>query len=238
MKASQSIKVGDVFGTTYGGDVVVTEYKSYREITVQFLDEHKHQAVISGCRLKSGAVKNPYAKTVLGVAYIGKGAYSRSTHLEIYSRWKKIIERCYDPYKLNKDMSYVDVYVCDEWLNFQNFARWYDSKSDEQKTLDIDKDLFSGEVKVYSPSTCTFLPKEINAFLSNCGKSEGFVYSERYKRYLARPVENGERKHMLFDTKKEASQFILDLRKKRLTELANKWRAIIGDRAYEKLCEA
>lgn len=33
-----------------------------------------------------------------------------------------MLQRCYN----NKQLSYFDCEVCDEWLCFQNFAKWYE----------------------------------------------------------------------------------------------------------------
>lgn len=39
-----------------------------------------------------------------------------------------MLRRCYDPYYINKELTYIDCYVCDEWLCFQNFGKWWEVK--------------------------------------------------------------------------------------------------------------
>ena len=75
---------------------------------------------------------------------------------------------CYDENELKKEPSYIGCKVCEEWLNFQNFARWiYDNKY-ECDDLELDKDLLIKGNKIYSPNTCCLLPHEINYAISMC----------------------------------------------------------------------
>lgn len=93
------------------------------------------------------------------------------------------MRRCYD---INYPSYYVyggrGVIVCDEWYNFQNFKNWYISNYRfdlEYKgiNLQLDKDLLSKNVKIYSPNTCIFLPNKINKFLANkqCNNKSGYT---------------------------------------------------------------
>lgn len=65
--------------------------------------------------------------------------------------------------------TYVGVKVCDEWLDYQNFADWFDEqvRSGAYKSgWHLDKDVLSPKGgKVYSPDTCIFLPKDLNNIL-------------------------------------------------------------------------
>ena len=87
-----------------------------------------------------------------------------------YDIWKGILRRCYSK-EQNKDKSYKNIKVCEEWLLYSNFKKWYDknfpSELEKNWKLQIDKDLLSRKNKIYSPQTCIFLPKKINTFLSN-----------------------------------------------------------------------
>jgi hypothetical protein len=72
-----------------------------------------------------------------------------------------MIRRCYDP----KNRVYSryggnGVHVCDEWLNFQNFAPWY--KVNYVCGFKLDKDLRIVGNKKYSPHSCEFIPVEVN----------------------------------------------------------------------------
>ena len=67
-------------------------------------------------------------KKVYNIGYLGQGKYKSRENgksTKAYEVWKKMLQRCYDPYYINKYPSYIDCYVCDEWLCFQNFAKWF-----------------------------------------------------------------------------------------------------------------
>lgn len=113
----------------------------------------------SGYRLRN------LRQTICGIGYSGcedADVLSMSHH-----RWRGMIHRC-----LNHE-DYVDVEVCQEWLNYSNFRIWWDSHYYQipGEQMDLDKDLFSGEKKLYSPETCCFLPHSVNVSLAMIGKS-------------------------------------------------------------------
>lgn len=63
--------------------------------------------------------------------------------------------------RVTTNKSYKDVSICDEWLTFSNFQKWY--QKHYVKGWQLDKDL-KGH-KLYSPETCVYLPAEINQCL-------------------------------------------------------------------------
>lgn len=75
-----------------------------------------------------------------------------------YRKWKSILERTSPTYSRK---AYENVNICEKWLTFSNFKRWFDENYVEG--FAIDKDLLSTpDNKVYSPQTCCFLPRIIN----------------------------------------------------------------------------
>ena len=42
-----------------------------------------------------------------------------------YKYWCSMMERGYSYDFKNKHKNYINVYVCEEWHNFQNFAEWF-----------------------------------------------------------------------------------------------------------------
>ena len=73
-----------------------------------------------------------------------------------YNKWRDMLDRCYS----GSHAAYEGVTVCEEWHLFSNFKRWMDSQPWKGKELDKDI-LFKGN-RVYSPSTCVFVPRIIN----------------------------------------------------------------------------
>lgn len=132
----------------------IVEYKNCENVVVEFQDEYKCRKNTSYVNFQRGQVKNPYDKTACGVGYVGEGKYltkenGRSTKL--YSCWVHMLERCYYEKNQNLHQSYYGTCsVCDEWLNFQVFAKWHEEHSYKvNERLHLDKDiLFPGNKEI------------------------------------------------------------------------------------------
>lgn len=158
------IPLGKVYTNKYGNYTLV-EYRSFRDVTIEWESPN--------CRtchqfhdVQRGNVRNPLFPSILGVAYFGIGPYKALVNGETvksYSCWKAMLQRCYDEKFRHKWKSYESVSVCSDWLNYQNFARWYEQNYVEDWALD--KDVLQKNNKIYSPDTCVFVPRAINAAL-------------------------------------------------------------------------
>jgi len=86
-----------------------------------------------------------------------------------------MLQRCYDPYEINRHPTYIDVFVCEEWHNFQNYAQWREENYYEvfNEIMCLDKDILFKENKIYSPQTCIFVPKRINSLFTNRKNDRG-----------------------------------------------------------------
>lgn len=76
-----------------------------------------------------------------------------------YTYWKSMLYRTYV-----KPVSKSMVKICPEWHTFSVFREWMICQNWKNKHLD--KDLLSGEHKIYSPETCCFISKSLNAILT------------------------------------------------------------------------
>ena len=96
----------------------------------------------------------------------GIGIYDDNTPISgnvYYTKWQSMLTRCYDKAYQERQPSYKGVTVCEEWLTFSNFKHWMEQQDFEG--LQLDKDLLSFGNKVYSPSTCCFIPAKLNTIL-------------------------------------------------------------------------
>lgn len=171
-------RLGEINTSNEGYEMKIVEYNKYSDIWVEFQDKHKAKVHTEYKHFKKGGVKNPYHKSVFNVGYLGEGKYKQyvnGNQTKCYITWCNMIKRCYDPYELNRYPSYIDVYVCDEWLCFQNFAKWfyknyYDIPNDN---ICLDKDILFKNNKIYSSETCILVPKRINTLFIKCNASRG-----------------------------------------------------------------
>lgn len=154
-------------------------YRSWDDIDVEFLDEYKFiKEHTTYSNFKKGEIKNPYDKSVFDVGYIGAGKYMTRNRIlrkpeTSYETWTSMLERCY---KNEKSFpAYFGVCsVCDEWLNFQSFAEWFENnKYEVDERLHIDKDILFPGNKVYSPNMCLLVPQRINMLFLHKSNNSG-----------------------------------------------------------------
>lgn len=233
---------GQVFPTEGGTDCIVLEYKGYRDITVQFLDENRYVTKTHLRTLKRGGVKNPFDKTVYGIGFIGLGKHIPSLNgkdTKVYKLWASVICRTYHEYSLNKFPTYRDVEICDEWLCFQNFADWCFNNPFYDLGYCLDKDFLSDSNKVYSPNTCCFIPHEVNTLFlnSDCNKN-GLPtgVTERGGKYRAKIGRRGKKSDLgTYDTVEDAYKAYVEAKESYVKEVAYRWKGKIDDRVFKKL---
>ena len=214
--------IGSKHNTNEGYVVEIVDFcedSGYR--IIKFLDKYGHTSKYHMSNIKEGSISNPYHPSVSGVGYFGVGEYVSSTnrnHELYYTCWINMIKRCYD--KTNRKLynSYKNVTVCEEWHNFQVFAKWYEENYPqhiEGILFELDKDFLQIgiENKVYSPETCIFLPTSINSFLcSVSNKIEGVHYHKYNNTFIAQIYNYNRDNRYLgsFDTYEEAKSIYIN----------------------------
>ena len=208
LEKARNERLGEINKNTFGTKMKIIEYNGNSKTIVEFQDEYKHRKKCSYGQFLKGLVKNPYDKTVFGIGYLGEGKYNKKDYCEIYRIWTQILQRCYDPYKLNECPAYIDCYVCKLWHCFQNFAEWYEKNyyNCNEEKMEVDKDILIKGNKIYSPETCMIVPRRINILFVKQQRRRGkypIGVSEKYNR-------KGEKVYL------EARCSIFDENKKRI----------------------
>lgn len=162
---------GEAFQSNNFGPFVVERYKSNRNVVIRFTNTN-HIKKTTSTSIRNGTVKDPYHPSVYGVGFVGCGDHSptqKGKASKAYTTWNGMLERCYANLP-NRDLSYKDCVVCNDWHNFQNFADWFfDNYIDGYH---IDKDIARSGSKMYSPETCSFVPPLTNILEANTMKWE------------------------------------------------------------------
>lgn len=142
-------------------------------------------------------------KKIIRSDNIAEVQHSRSSEI-----WSSIVRRT------NKEGSYQKqnpTYTCSEnnFQSYQDFASWCQTKEDYWKIDDngrwwqLDKDLLIRGNKIYSPSTCIFVPQAVNTCYSNVEPDEGGLQGVRLdiktQKYVARCcVEGSTSRHIAY----------------------------------------
>ena len=130
------------------------------------------------------------------------------------------------------------VTVCDSWLNYQNFARWWEENYLGEE-YDLDKDVINKNSKQYNPENCCFLPREINTALTSRRRERGDLpIGVRIKEgaIIAQINYMGSKKHLgTFKTIEEAFQAYKKEKEKCLKEYADKYKNKLPKKVYDAL---
>lgn len=188
-------KVGEISYNKNGDKITLVEYVSSSEVYVVF-NESDERRKTTYYLFKHGSLKNKAEFGVYGVADIGVGdykIYENGKVLKRYTTWHAIAERCYSKKYKEKKNSYEGITMCEEWLNYQNFSKWYDENyyEVEGERIELDKDILVRGNKIYSPDTCIFVPSSINRAFILYGKEDRINEKiENYKDKLPTDVYN------------------------------------------------
>ncbi len=147
-----------------------------------------------------------------------------------YDAWRRMLQRCYDPqYKIDHP-TYIGVECCEDWKDYQNFAKWFYTTSNFHSGFELDKDLLVQGNKIYSPETCCFLPSEINKTLSTKGSVSTYKSQENRFTFVVFGKFIGNDKHYL-----SFAEEVVNKRNERVKKLADKWKDLLTPQAYLEL---
>ena len=122
--------------------------------------------------------------------------------------WRDMLRRCFDAAYQEKYPTYKGCKVCDEWMVFTGFLSWWEKN--KKDGYQLDKDLI-GNGKIYSPSTCVYVPPWLNSFLNDCAGAGSETHvgvfrreSGRYQANCSQTILGGPQFIGSFDTEQEA----------------------------------
>ncbi len=226
--------------------MTITRYQNVHDIDVTFedgaIEEHTRYRYF-----KNGSIVNYNIPSYLGVGYRGYGKYkTRKNNIktEEYIKWGSMLTRCYSE-KLKQRENYIDCFVCDEWLNFQNFAEWYNTNLyyvPDVDTLDLDKDIKIKGNKVYSSETCLLIPKRLNSIILNRHNDRGnecIGVSFNYKtgKYIAScNMLNSKQRYIgSYSTKKEAFNIYKKVKEHQIMIALDTYKKYLPDYIYNAI---
>lgn len=239
---------GKIFPTNYDGEVRVLEYINSKNILIEFIDTQYQKKAQLG-NLLSGLIKDysiSFMHNIEGLVYGDEVGRSK---LPEYSRWKSMLERCYDHKRHLVDPTYKDCTVSDNFKQFPYFKDWcnvqigFNSKDDKGKPFHLDKDILVKGNRQYNENVCVFVPHDINTLLSQGGHSKGElpvgVYHSATKgKYLSCLNRYGNNVKLgTFTTIEDAFKAYKQAKEAHVKEVVNKWKSMVDIRVYETLMD-
>ena len=236
--------VGKICKSKSSGDFKIVKYNNARDVQIQFLNTG-YETVAKLNHIKSGCIKDPYVQSVYAIGIIGtKYPVSEGgKDTKEYTLWKNMLQRCYSEVYKKQRPTYEGCEVSDNFKCYEYFYEWCHSQIGfDNEGWHLDKDLLIKGNKVYSETTCVFLPQEINNVLTKSASSRGehligVSWDKRDMAFISRVNKNTGKSEYLgyFKTEIEAFNAYKIAKESFIKEQASKWKDKIDDRAYNAL---
>ncbi len=236
--------VGKVCKSLNSGDFKIIKYNNAKNAEIQFLKTGYEKTVELGS-IRKGEVKDSYLPSVYGVGIVGAKYPTKVSGVltKEYILWKHMLERCYSNALKKRCPTYEGCEASDKLKSYEYFYEWCHKQIGfGVEGFELDKDLLIKGNKVYSETTCVFLPKEINSVLtkSTAKRGEyliGVYWHKTNEAFMARVNKNKGKQEFLgyFNTELEAFNAYKEAKEAFIKEQANKWKSQIDERAYNAL---
>ena len=164
-------RIGEESINYQGVIMKIIDYTNAHHVLIEFQNKYKNTSIVKYQHFKRGKIKDSFYPNVLNVGFIGN-TKSCKNGIEKYSynSWINMLTRCYSHKERYK--AYFDCHVCDEWLCYENFEKWFDENC-WLNNLRLDKDILVKGNKVYSPETCVLVTNEINVLFCKANSIRG-----------------------------------------------------------------
>lgn len=234
-------RIGEINVNRYGSTMIIEKYNGKSDIIVRFI-ETNNLVTTHYVSFKNGQVRNPYDRSLYGKGFLGEGVYKASEnniHTPQYRKWKDMLKRVFNEKYQTIQPTYFGTEIVDEWLNFQNFARWYDENfyEIEDEVIHLDKDILVKGNKLYSPETCVFAPKFINNLFTkhNALTRElpiGVYFDKWTGKYKTKCSDGATRS---FETPEDAFREYKTYKEKLIKDTANRYKNQIPSKLYKAM---
>lgn len=241
-------RTGEIGFNSFGSLMFISEYRSNKDIDVYFPHRDWTAKHVQYNNFKNKSIKCPYEPRLYNKGYVGEGKYKTRENgksTDAYKSWKGMMQRCYDVNSLIKHPTYNDCTVCDEWLNFQNFAEWYEKNYYEipEEKMALDKDILIKGNKIYSPSTCVFVPQDINSLFIKRDASRGNLpigvsYDSQSRKYITYCKKNNKNEFLgRYNTPEEAFMVYKIFKERHIKKVADTYQDLIPQSLYNAMYE-
>lgn len=225
--------------TTKSGDKYkIIEYVDHKNIKIEFENGFICNTTLT-CIIQKN-IKNLLKPSIYNKGFIGIGEYkvTENSKRELsYNKWVSMLARCYNTIYHKNHPTYIDCEVCEKWLNYQNFAKWFNENYIDG--FHLDKDVLIKDNKIYSPETCCFIPNEINILfikpkINKYNLPTGVTKS--YNKYIARINYLGKTLFLCsFSNIEDALLKYNNIKKEHNNNTVDKYKNILNEKIYTRL---
>ena len=245
-KLNEKEKVGQTKVSRDGATMKIVEYNGANDITVEFMDDLNYKVHAIYHNFQQGTIFNPGWRMMYNRGYIGVGPYEQTIDnkpTKAYDAWRRMFDRCYNAKYHEKYPTYIDCEVCEEWFNFQNFAKWFYNNYYEVdgQSIEVDKDWYVIGNKTYCPNSCCLVPNLINTCMLTHDKIKNHdmpigVMWHKNGSYVSRCSDHGKRKIIgYYNNIKDAENAYWNYKINYISRLADEYKKYIPDRLYDAM---
>ena len=244
-----SLTIGYENYNNFGSKMIIINDKGWDNVEVYFPEYNWIYKKTTRQHFLKGVIKCPYEKRYYNIGYLGEGKYKASENnksTKCYNTWNNMLKRCYDEKVHKKYPTYIGCSVCEEWHNFQNFAKWYEENyyEVEGEVMCLDKDILCKNNKIYSPSTCIFVPKSINSLFVKSDSSRGSLpigvqWDKKHNKYRIQTHINKKLTTVKrVDTIEEAFDIYKKIKEDEIKYVADDYysKGLIPKKLYDAMC--
>lgn len=163
-----------------------------------------------------------------------------------YKLWHSMINRCYSPVSHEKKPTYIGCFVSESFKHFHLFHNWVGKQIGFTTTSgsgawNLDKDILVKNNKVYSESTCVFVPQCINKLLVKCDAARGVhpvgtSWNKKTGSYKASCRVGGVQQHLgLYSTPEAAFAAYKIAKEAEIKRMANEYKHLLDPRVFDAL---
>ena len=167
------VEIGKIYKSNFCGEFIVLNKEGYRGTKLYYNIKFLQTGYETTARYDTivvGNVNDPYYPKIYGVGYFGEPKNNEKIDPSIRNRWERMMSRCYN---INDENYYtyggIGITVCIRWHCYTNYAEDYkllpgynDMINNPHIKYHLDKDILQQGIpsnqKVYSPTTCMFVP--------------------------------------------------------------------------------
>lgn len=232
-------RIGEIKNNRKGLKMTIQEYKNNKNCVVGF--ENGELKKTTYWQFKTGQVKSQENREfVIDV----ENKDENGKYLKSYITWENMRTRCNNKNYLEKNPTYRGCKICDEWKKYSNFKKWY-NKNFYQVTgekMCLDKDILKKGNKLYSPSTCIFVPTKINTLFVTCKKNRGnlpigVTFNKKVNKYVVVATDGHKSTKNLgsFNTVGEAFEVYKNYKENLIKDVAKQYKEKIPKKLYDAM---
>lgn len=244
LNKKHNLQVGDIRTSRVCGDYEILAIIRSDDVSIRFIDNPEYTHVVRLSHAISGDINDPFKPMVSGYGYMGVGEYpsilADRKQCKEYDIWSNMLKRCY--------VTVGHATVCEEWLNYQTFAKWYNGELERVGEGYLVYNLIDANATEYNPETTTLIPTEIYMQLKRRTKRRSVhnlpagVSHQLDKnnkptgRYVAKLGVNYKSIRLgTFYSVDDADRAYREAKERHVRDLANKYKDKITSSAFEAL---